>query len=219
VDDVRVSNPAVNPELLDALGQKFTEYHYDFKRMVRDICTSRAYQTATGTNPSNENDDRNFAHGAIRRMRAEVMLDCLSEATATKEKFRGLPLGARAVQIADGTTGDYFLTTFGRATRDTVCSCEVKMDPNLSQALSLINGRMVHGKIEQSAVINDMIKAKKSPPEIIEHLFLRTLSRRPTNAEVSSLIAQLAQAGPDQKKAYDDLFWALLNSQEFMFNH
>ncbi|MDB5355249.1 MAG: hypothetical protein JWN24_1702 [Phycisphaerales bacterium] len=219
VDDVRVSNPAVNPELLDALGLKFTEYHYDFKRMVRDICTSRAYQTATETNPSNENDDRNFAHGAIRRMRAEVMLDCLSEATATKEKFRGLPLGARAVQIADGTTSDYFLTTFGRATRDTVCSCEVKMDPNLSQALSLINGRMVHGKIEQSAIINDMMKEKKSPPEIIEQLYLRTLSRRPTNGEVSSLVAQLAQAGPDQKKAYDDLFWALLNSQEFMFNH
>ncbi|HWE92512.1 MAG TPA: DUF1549 and DUF1553 domain-containing protein [Tepidisphaeraceae bacterium] len=219
VDDVRVSNPAVNPELLDALGQKFTEYHYDFKRMVRDICTSRAYQTATETNPSNENDDRNFAHGAIRRMRAEVALDCLSEATATKEKFRGLPLGARAVQIADGTTTDYFLTTFGRATRDTVCSCEVKMDPNLSQALSLINGRVVHGKIEQSAIIPEMLKAKKTAPEIIEQLYLRTLSRRPTNAEVASLTAQLAQAGADQKKAYDDLFWALLNSQEFMFNH
>ena len=86
VDDVRVSNPAVNPELLDALGEKFTEYHYDFKRLVRDICTSRTYQLATETNPSNENDDRNFSHSAIRRMRAEVLMDCLSQATGTGEK-------------------------------------------------------------------------------------------------------------------------------------
>lgn len=218
VDDVRVSNPSVNPELLDALGQKFTEYHYDFKRMVRDICTSRTYQLASESSATNEQDLRNFSHSAIRRMRAEVILDCIGEATETKEKFRGLPLGARAVQIADGNTSDYFLTTFGRATRDTACSCEVKMDPNLSQALALLNGNTVHNKVDNSPLINEMLTAKKSPYEIVEELYLRTLSRKPLPAEIVSLQAQFAQES-EQRKATIDLFWALLNSQEFLFNH
>ncbi len=106
VDDVRVSNPAVNPELLDELGKKFTEYHYDFKRLVGDICTSRTYQLSTEVNPTNIDDHRNFAHAELRRMRAEVMLDCISQVTDTKNKFPGLPLGARAVQIADGNTSN-----------------------------------------------------------------------------------------------------------------
>src|SRR5688500_7755471 len=114
VDDVRISNPASNPELLDALGKKFVEYDYDFKRLVRDICTSRTYQLATRTNESNELDEKNSSHAAIRRVRAEVLLDVISQATESHEKFRGLPLGARAVQIADGATTNSFLTTFGR---------------------------------------------------------------------------------------------------------
>ncbi|HET6246472.1 MAG TPA: DUF1549 and DUF1553 domain-containing protein [Tepidisphaeraceae bacterium] len=220
VDDVRVSNPAVNPELLDTLAQKFTEYHYDFKRLVRDICTSRTYQLASETNESNEADEHNFSHSLIRRMRAEVVMDCMSEATGTKDKFRGLPLGSRAVQIADGATTDYFLTTFGRATRETVCSCEVKMDPNLSQALAMINGNTVSAKVGNSPVINEMFQEKKTPEQMVVDLYVRTLGRNPTNAEMASLSAQIAQAGPaNRPKVMVDIFWALLNSQEFMFNH
>ena len=115
VDDVRVSNPPVNGPLLDALAQHFTEYKYDFKRLVRDICTSRTYQLSTITNDTNSFDERNFSHATLRRIRAEVLLDCITQATETKDKFAGLPLGARAVQIADGNTATYFLTTFGRA--------------------------------------------------------------------------------------------------------
>ena len=220
VDDVRVSNPPVNPELLDALAQHFTDYHYDFKRFVRDICTSRTYQLATEPNETNETDMRNFSHGLVRRMRAEVLMDCITQATDTKEKFRGLPLGAHAVQIADGSTTDYFLTTFGRATRETVCSCEVKMDPNLSQALAMINGNAVHGRVGNSPVVNAMFAAKKTPPEMIVELYVRCLGRMPTEAEVASLSAQIAQAGTENRsKVIVDIFWALLNSQEFIFNH
>ncbi|HEX4613356.1 MAG TPA: DUF1549 and DUF1553 domain-containing protein, partial [Urbifossiella sp.] len=122
VDDVRISNPPANPELLDELAKKFTEYKYDFKRLVRDICLSRAYQRDTRPTPTNEGDTRNFARGPIRRIRAETMLDILSQVTETKNKFPGLPLGSRAVQIADGQVSTYFLTTFGRPMRETVCS-------------------------------------------------------------------------------------------------
>ena len=224
VDDVRISNPPVNPELLDALGQKFQEYHYDFKHLVRDICTSRTYQTAAETNETNEGDDRNFSHSMIRRMRAEVLLDVLSEITETKEKFRGLPLGARAVEIADGNTSDYFLRTFGRASRETVCSCEVKMEPNLSQALHLLNGQTVHRKIEQSQVVGQMLKDKKSPDEIVEELYLRCFGRKPTPDELTAIGAAMPKEddknkAQDTKKVLDDVFWALLNSEEFMFNH
>jgi hypothetical protein len=224
VDDVRISNPAVNPELLETLGQKFQEYHYDFKHLVRDICTSRVYQTAAEPNASNEGDNRNFAHGAIRRMRAEVLLDMLSEVTGVPEKFRGLPLGARAVEIADGTTSDYFLRTFGRATRLTACSCEVKMEPNLSQALHLLNGQTVTRKLADSKIINEQLAAKKPPMEIAEDLYIRCFGRKPTAEEAAAISANLPK-DDDKNKAQntklvlDDLFWALLNSQEFMFNH
>jgi hypothetical protein len=219
VDDVRISNPSVNPELLDALGAKFTEYHYDFKRLVRDICTSRTYQLASEANDTNVADERNFSHGAIRRVRAEVLLDMIGQITETHEKFRGLPMGARAVEIADGSTSNYFLTTFGRATRETVCSCEVSMAPNLSQALNLINGDTVQGKIQNGGVVRKMLAEKKTPDEIITALYARTLSRAPTDGERKELLALIGDKPDQQQKGLEDLFWALLNSQEFMFNH
>jgi len=218
VDDVRISNPASNPELLQELGKRFTEYKYDFKKLVRDICTSRTYQLAPETNASNQGDTRNFAHGTIRRIRAETFLDCISQVTETKNKFPGLPVGARAVQIADGTVSNYFLSTFGRATRETVCSCEVKLEPTLSQSLHLMNGDTTTQKIAAGDLIGKRLAAKKTPAEIIEELAIRCLSRRPLPEEKAKLEAALA-AEPDKKKGLEDVFWALLNSREFMFNH
>ena len=217
VDDVRVSNPASNPELLAALAKRFTEYNYDFKRLVYDICTSRTYQLATRTNDSNAADTRNFAHGRIRRLRAEVLLDVITQVTQTKNKFKGLPLGARAVQIADGNVGNYFLTTFGRATRETVCSCEVKMEPSLSQALHLINGDIVQSRIRSGDLTGQLLKVYP-PAEVLRQLYLRTLCRPPSADEQAAILGQL-QNEPDKKAVMDDVFWALLNSKEFIFTH
>ncbi|MEY4246229.1 MAG: hypothetical protein RLZZ245_3814 [Verrucomicrobiota bacterium] len=221
VDDVRVSNPPSNPELLDALADKFVTYQYDFKKIVRDICTSRTYQLSTRTNESNSTDNRNFSHAMIRRVRAEVLLDCISQVTSTPNKFKGLPLGARAVQIADGNTSNYFLSTFGRATRATVCSCEVKMEPNLSQALHLLNGDTTQQRIRQGKLVEILLIQKKSPQEIIETLYLTTLSRPPTDAEREKLLAAVGERkeAPMIRETLEDIFWALLNSREFIFNH
>jgi hypothetical protein len=218
VDDVRVSNPPANGELLDALGGKFSEYGYDFKRLVRDICTSRTYQLSTRPNETNAEDESNFSHARLRRVRAEVLLDVISQVTETKNKFRGLPLGARAVEIADGNTSNYFLTTFGRATRQTVCSCEVRTDPNLSQALHLINGDTVQNKINEGGVIQRLMDEGKTEPQIINELYMRCLSRAPTAEEEKDLLTFVSES-PDKKAALTDVFWALLNSQEFLFNH
>lgn len=218
IDDVRVSNPASNPELLEMLAQKFTESNYDFKRLVRDICVSQTYQRTTRRNESNQTDEKNFAHQTIRRIKAESMLDIISQVTNTKDKFNGLPLGAKATQIADGVTSSYFLTTFGRATRETVCSCEVKMEPTLSQALHLLNGDTVNTKMQQGGVLAALQKQGLPPLEIVDRLYISTLTRKPTEAERASL-APLFAEGSDVNKALEDVYWALLNSREFLFNH
>jgi len=218
VDDVRVSNPPANPELLDALASHLADYKYDFRRLIRDICLSRTYQTSSQANATNAQDARNFSHSAVRRMRAEVLLDCISQATGTKDKFHGLPLGAHAVQIADGTTNDYFLRTFGRTTRETPCSCGVSMEPNLSQALHLINGSTVQDKIASGAIVLKMIDAKQDDKTILTALYLRTLGRSPTADELSTLTPLLTNPA-NRQKTLEDIFWALLNSKEFMFNH
>jgi Protein of unknown function (DUF1553)/Protein of unknown function (DUF1549) len=218
VDDFRVSNPATNPELLEALGKRFTDSKYDLKQLVRDICNSRTYQRSTHRNASNAGDERNFAHALVRRIKAENLLDTITAATDTKDKFDGLPVGARAVQIADGTRSTYFLTTFGRATRQTPCSCEVKMEPTLSQALHLLNGDTVNSKIRQGGLIARLMTTKKFPEERITELYIRAFSRQPTRAELTRLVGALNQS-KDAAQGLEDVFWALLNSREFLFNH
>ena len=218
VDDVRISNPPSNAELLDELGRRFTDYNFDFRKLVRDICLSRTYQLSTQANETNESDTRNFAKADLRRMRAEVLLDCINIVTSTQEKFPGLPVGARAVHIADGNTSTYFLTTFGRAKRESVCSCEVKMEPNLSQALHLINGETSNNKIRQGGLIPQMLRDGKKPEDVINELFVRCFSRKPTASEMTSLV-EMTAAEENPQEVLEDIFWSLLNSREFLFNH
>ena len=224
VDDVRVSNPPVNEPLLAELSKGFVESGYDFKKLIREICTSRTYQRSTRPNATNAEDERNFSRAQLRRIRAEVLLDVLTDATGTQNKFKGLPSGARAVQIADGNTSTYFLTTFGRATRATACSCEVKMEPNLSQALHLLNGDTIQQKIRQGGLVNKLLDDGRTPEQVIEELYLRTLTRRPTAQETAGLLAIIreeptAETPDGLRQALEDAFWAVLNSREFVFNH
>jgi hypothetical protein len=218
VDDIRVSNPASNPELFDRLGDKLVEYKYDFRALVRDICNSHAYQRSTERNETNASDERNFAHGNVRRIPAEMLLDCISQVTSVSDKFGGLPAGSRAVQIANGATSNYFLTTFGRAPRDTVCACEAKTEPTLSQALHMLNGSTTQGKIQSGGLIAAWLKEGLAPPQIIERLYIRCLSRRPEPAETERLLQLVAEA-PNPQAGLEDVFWAVLNSREFLFNH
>ncbi|WP_068264524.1 DUF1549 and DUF1553 domain-containing protein [Rubripirellula obstinata] len=219
VDDIRISNPPSNPELFDELGKRLVDYKFDFRSLVRDICNSKAYGRSTKTNESNAHDQRNYASATIRRIPAESLLDCISSVTESPDKFKGLPLGSRAVQIADGTTSNYFLTAFGRSPRTTACDCEASTSPSLSQALHLLNGNSVHNKIVSGKVINRWLdKQKLSPETIIDRIYVRALSRLPSQEEKTKLIASLN----DQKNkiaALQDVFWAVLNSREFVFNH
>ena len=217
VDDVRISNPASNPELLEALGTKLVEYKYDLRRIVRDICTSRSYQLTTRPNATNELDERNFAKATIRRMRAEVMLDCINQVTETKDRFKGLPLGARAVEVADGKTTNYFLTTFGRRDREVICARE-EVGPTLSQALHLINGETVDNKIIEGGVVKRLLAANMGPRDVATDLYLRCFGRLPSDDELNKLEKHWGVT-EEQPKVFSDVFWGLLNAKEFMFNH
>ncbi len=218
VDDIRVSNPASNPELFQALGDKLTSYNYDFKQLVRDICNSQTYQRSSQANESNVEDLKNFSHSRIRRIPAESLLDCLSQVAEVQEKFQGLPLGSRAVQIADGQTSNYFLASFGRSPRQTACAAEATTEPTLSQALHLINGDTVARKLAESKRYQKMLDEGQKPLQVAEALYIACLSRKPTTEESQKLEAIFA-AESNPRSAVDDIAWALLNSREFLFNH
>lgn len=217
VDDVRISNPPSNPELLEVLGRRLADSGFQLKSLVREICNSQTYQRSTRPNDSNRDDLTNFSRGQVRRIRAEAMLDSISRITETEDRFPRLPAGARAAQIADGAVSNYFLSTFGRAPRETVCSCEVDVEPNLSQAFHLLNGDTTNNKIVEGGVVRRMLDAGRSSAEVIEHLYISCYSRRPSESELSELLAALDQDDP--ATALEDVFWALLNSKEFIFNH
>ena len=193
-DDARVSNPPANGPLLDELGRRLVASGWDFRGLVRDICTSRTYQRSCEPNASNRLDETNFSHAAVRRPRAEVLLDVLAQVTETKNKFPGLPLGARAVQVADGRTTNYFLTTFGRATREDVCTCAVTMDPSLSQALHLLNGDAANERIRQGNVVGRMLDGgPDARPRSSTSLFVRCDGRMPTERERIETLADGAR--------------------------
>lgn len=218
VDDMRVSNPPSNPKLMAELGQRLATYKFDIRPLVRDICTSQTYQLTTQKNDSNRWDSRNFSHAKIRRLRAETMLDCISQVTNTTDSYLGLPSGSRAVHLLDGRTANYFLNTFGRATHNTPCSCEVQTSPTLSQALHLLNGESTSGKIEEGDVLTRLSEQHSQPLAVVDELYLRCLTRKPTDAERTAIAAKLTNTD-DKQAALTDLFRALLNSNEFIFNH
>jgi hypothetical protein len=220
VDDVRISNPPSNRELLEALGQHLADYNFDAKRLIRDICNSRTYQLAVVPNDTNRDDDQQFSHARLRRLRADVLLDSIAEVTDAPSTFNETPRGYRAVQLFEGLnrSNNYFLKTFGLCSRESVNASETRLEPTLAQALHLLNGDTIEGKLARSAVVADLLKAGKKPGDIVDDLFIRTLSRKPSEPEKKKLLA-LVTPNPKDRKAYDDILWALLNSTEFAFNH
>src|SRR5262249_37553700 len=154
VDDVRISNPPGNRELLEALGQHLADYNYDMRRLIRDICTSHVYQTSVAANDSNRDDDSQFSHQHLRRLRADVMLDALAQITEIPSEFNESPRGVRAMQLYEGLyrSNNYFLKTFGATSRDSVNASETRLEPTLAQALHLVNGNTIEQKLNRSQV-------------------------------------------------------------------
>jgi hypothetical protein len=205
----------VIPELLAALAEKLVEYAFDHRPLIRDICNSRTYQ-ARSTQEIKSPD--NFSAAELRRLPAAVLLDAISQVTDSPDTFAETPKGVRAVQLADAAITNPFLTTFGRSPRQTVCTCETKLDATLSQSLHLLNGDTIQNKIRDGRLIERRLEGQKTPAEIIDELYIRCLTRSPTEAQKQELLRMVAQY--DQPlEGLSDLFWSLLNSREFSFNH
>jgi hypothetical protein len=219
VDDFRDSNPACNDELLDGLTAEFVKNGYDLKKLIRSILCSRTYQLSATTNPWNGDDSLYFSHAQTKLLPAEVLLDAISTVTATTTSFDGLPRGAHATQIPDGKMENPFLKTFGRPARELACECERESDSNLSQALQLIGGATVNGKLrDDNGRMAQLAKSGKSPEEITRDLYLVSLSREPTPAESAAAVKHL-KSSKDFRQGIEDLGWVLINSKEFLFRH
>ena len=219
VDDLRASNPPSNPALWTALNKEFVAHRYDLKHLMRLILNSRTYQLSSATRPGNKVDTRFYSHYYARRLPAEVLLDALSQSTGVPDPFPGYPLGLRAGQLPDPALKSYFLSLFGRSERVTACACERNGEVTMPQVLHLHNGESVVQKIQAGdGRLSQLLKSGKSNTEIAEELFLATLSRLPSEAERSAVRKALEEGG-SKDEAFRDLFWALLNSKEFSFNH
>ena len=219
-DDMRVTNPATNQELLDALAKHFVDSGFNLKDLVRTICVSDVYQLASAPNDYNANDKQNYSRYYPKRLPAEVLLDAIDVVTESKTGFTGVPTSVRAVQLPDSGFNSYFLTVFGRPESTSACECERSSEANLAQSLHLLNSSEVQGKLSAAAGRAALLAADKdhSREEKIREVYLRVYSRLPQTDESAIAVEHLSKA-KDEKLAFEDILWALINTKEFLFNH
>lgn len=219
IDDLRATNPPSNPELLEALASNFVTDGYNLRKLMRAIMVSHAFQLSSTSTDTNAADTRFFSHYPTKRLPAEVLLDAIDQVCGTRERFTGVPLGTRAIELPDPNFSSYFLDTLGRPQRIVSCECERTAEPNLAQVLQLANGELVQRKLtDKAGRLSKLIDNKASDDSAFNEFYLVALSRFPTAREVEHCRTILAGAA-DRRTGLEDILWALLNSREFLFNH
>ena len=218
VDDIRASNPASNPELLDALTKDFIDTGYDLKRLIRLLCTSATYQRSLETSQWNEDDSMNYSHAVPRRLSAEQLYDSIIQATGAPRALPGVPAGFRASELPDSQVDVAFLDMFGRPPRESPCECERTSDVSLGQTLNMVNGPTIGDAIAHpQGIIAKTIAAGATNEQLITTVYLSILARKPS-AEEMTRMAEYFEKIATQKEAAEDLAWALINSPGFLFN-
>lgn len=219
VDDLRISNPPSNRELWAALNQEFVSHKYDLRHIMRLILNSRTYQLSSATLKGNASERGFYSHYYVRRLPAEVFLDAISQSTMIPDSFPGYPVGMRAIQLPDSTVASPFLSMFGRSERVTACACERSGDVTLPQLLHLQCGDGLAQKFEDPVGrLKQIMNSFPDDKSAVEQIYLATLSRFPTIEEQASITAAF-EGNEQREEAFRDLFWALLNTKEFAFNH
>ncbi len=219
-DDMRVTNPATNQALLDALADNFIDSGFDLKELIRTICNSQVYQLSSLPNDYNVNDKQNYSRYYPKRLPAEVLLDALDEVTNSKTNFSGVPQTVRAVQLPDSGFNSYFLTVFGKPENSSACECERSSEANLAQSLHLLNSAEVQGKLSSGGARAALLAAdqERSREAKVREIYLRVYSREPADDEMAVALGHLEKS-KDEKLAFEDILWALVNTKEFLFNH
>jgi hypothetical protein len=220
VDDIRSTNPPINPALLDALTKDFVDHKFDVRHLMRTIVTSATYQRSSVANDSNRHDEQNFSHAVPRRVPAEALLDSLVQATGVAENFGGAPAGFRAAQLPDGSVESSFLKLFGKPQRAEACECERDNGSNMLQALHLINGKSVLARVQDpNGRPSQLVRQTLSDEQTVSELYLWCLARHPRAAEVKLGLEFIKSYGDKRAEAVQDLAWALLNSKDFLLTH
>ena len=221
VDDLRLTNPPSNAALLDAAATYLVEHHYDVKALMRAILESATYARASKPLAENAADQRFYSRYYPRRMMAEVLLDALSQVSGAPSNFGDYAPGWRALQLPDVNVNSYFLRAFGRPLRNITCECERTAEPSMVQVLHISNGDTINQKLEAKGNrLEQMLAANMANEAIVEEAYLAALSRYPTDAERTKLIAALADTpAPERRTAIEDFYWSILSSKEFLFNH
>ncbi len=224
VDDFRATNPPANGPLLDALAARFVEDGRRLRPIVREICNSRVYQLSVEPTPSNAADQRQFSHARVRRLRADVLLDSIVAVTGVPRSLPRSPTGTKAINYINRTpnsaSGDFVLDTFGQSARNSVCACDTRTDPSLSQVMHLLVGDTAGPRVHTAAkggVLQKILDEHSTPEGVVEAIFIRVLARRPTAMEMDAMLQLVAE---NQAPAvYEDIVAGLIASNEFLFNH
>jgi hypothetical protein len=220
VDDFRDSNPPSNAALLDRLAQEFSDHKFDRKHLLRTILQSRTYQADYRPTDFNKSDVKYNSHFNPRLLSAEQLLDAICNVSGLDEQFGTLPLGTKATQVpAPDLAKHEFLKTFGQPERQTVCQCERVSDSNLSMAIQFFNGPLIYNKLRSDQNrFRKAVAAGKNDTEIVTELYLAALCRPPSEKELQASLAHIA-GKPDRVVALEDVCWAILNMNEFLFQH
>ena len=219
IDDFRDSNPPINAPLLKALAEDFTKHQFDRQHLLRTILNSHTYQTSAKPVEAKEGDERFFSHYPAHRLKAEQLLDAINDVTGVPENFPGLPIGTRATALPGPFLKHPLLKTFGMPARTTACACERPTDPQLSHALELMNGKFIHDKIAHpKGRIKQWLNKGTQSEKIITELYMLALSRMPTRKEREAINDYLADK-PTREEGLADLMWAVMNMNEFLFQH
>jgi hypothetical protein len=229
-DDLRVTNPPSNPELLDALAKDFAAHKYDLKHLIRTICASKVYQLSSAPNDLNAKDKQNYARYYAKRLPAEVLSDAIDQVTGIPTTFTqgrtSTPL--RAIELPDEAVKTPLLAAFGKPDRASACECERSGAATLTQSLYLIGSADVHNKLKNPKSRAGLLAADPRPlADKIKEIYLCIFSRLPSAEELKvaeEFLSKPAAAAPGpaalaKQWPYEDLLWALLNSKEFLFNH
>ncbi len=219
VDDLRATNPPTNGPLLDALADDFRKNGHDLKQLIRTITTSYVYGLSSLPSADNAGDTRNYSRHARHRLRAEVLLDAVTDITGVPETFAAMPPGSRAMEVWTARSPSVFLDSFGRPDLNQDPPCERTTDTSVVQALHLMNAPNLQRKVasDDGRAVR-LAASTMSAQEIVDELYLLVYSRYPTDEEKKACVRRFEKPGANRRQVTEDLMWALLNTPEFVFN-